>query len=84
MPDCIYPKGDGSDVLDGDCNIVNGIWTCCQQGFASCPNNNNIDTNGDSFVNACDFYDDNDGILDTTDNCPLLTTVDQLNMDGDA
>ena len=32
---------------------------------------------------ACDLDDDNDGVLDTTDNAPLIPNLDQLDTDND-
>ncbi|MCP9496538.1 MAG: thrombospondin type 3 repeat-containing protein [Pyrinomonadaceae bacterium MAG19_C2-C3] len=31
----------------------------------------------------CDAGDDNDGVNDATDNCPLVANADQANADGD-
>ena len=33
---------------------------------------------------ACDVDDDNDGVPDTTDNCPFVSNANQLNTDGDS
>ncbi len=42
-----------------------------------------VDTDGDGIANNCDTDDDNDGIPDTTDNCPLVANADQKDVDGD-
>jgi Ca2+-binding RTX toxin-like protein len=42
-----------------------------------------IDTDGDGIANACDPDDDNDGIPDGSDNCPLVFNPDQKDTDGD-
>jgi hypothetical protein len=51
--------------------------------FAS-PATNGPDTDGDGQGDACDADDDNDGVADTGDNCPLAANSDQANNDGDA
>lgn len=51
----------------------------------SCPELNNpsaLDSDGDGLPDACDDDDDNDGILDDEDNCPL-TPDDSTDSDGD-
>ena len=42
-----------------------------------------IDTDGDGQANTCDGDDDNDGIPDGSDNCPLVHNPDQKDTDGD-
>ena len=32
---------------------------------------------------ACDSDDDNDGVADSSDNCPLVSNADQTDTDGD-
>ena len=41
-------------------------------------NTNQKNNDGDAFGDACDTDDDNDGILDTKDNCPLLANSEQF------
>jgi hypothetical protein len=41
------------------------------------------DSNGDGILDGCDDDDDNDGILDTNDNCPTVANEDQTDTDGD-
>lgn len=48
-----------------------------------CPNTDITDTDGDGLIDACDDDDDNDGILDVFDNCPLVANPNQMDNDGD-
>lgn len=45
--------------------------------------NNAIDTDNDGVKDNCDDDDDNDGLLDTEDNCPLIANNDQADNDND-
>ena len=58
---------DGSLDPDGTGPIVAGPDNCIQV-----PNQNQLNTDGDSMGNACDPDDDNDTVLDGADNCPLV------------
>ncbi|MFO7966353.1 MAG: thrombospondin type 3 repeat-containing protein [Archaeoglobaceae archaeon] len=42
-----------------------------------------IDTDGDGVGDACEDDDDNDGIPDSSDNCPYTSNTDQADGDGD-
>jgi gliding motility-associated-like protein len=42
-----------------------------------------IDTDGDGIRDNCDSDDDNDGVLDQNDNCPLTANSDQADNDQD-
>ena len=47
------------------------------------PVNVGLDTDGDGILDADDPDDDNDGVPDGVDNCPLAWNVDQADADGD-
>lgn len=49
-----------------------------------CQNTDMTDTDHDGLIDACDDDDDNDGVLDVSDNCPLIANTGQLNTDGDS
>jgi len=42
-----------------------------------------VDTDTDGLGDGCDPDDDNDGVLDTQDNCRLVVNPKQANRDGD-
>ena len=44
----------------------------------------NTDSPADTYGDACDSDDDNDGYADGSDNCPLVSNASQANLDGDA
>ena len=60
------------EICDGKDNDCNGFT---DEGFA--------DTDGDLEADCVDTDDDNDGILDTKDNCPLKENAAQDDYDGD-
>ncbi|MCB9787963.1 MAG: putative metal-binding motif-containing protein [Deltaproteobacteria bacterium] len=60
---------ESCDGLDNDCNGVT------DEGF--------INTDGDTQADCVDDDDDNDGVPDATDNCPLTFNPLQNNNDGD-
>jgi hypothetical protein len=92
-PDCDDDlRSDGPNDPDFGGSIVAGPDNCisvangvAQAGIPGVGNQTNTD--GDSFGDACDIDDDNDGVNDTTDNCQFLANGNQLNYDsgwGDA
>ena len=62
--------------------VVNAAADCPGGGGGGCVSSG-VDTDGDGIANNCDTDDDNDGIPDTTDNCPLVANADQKDVDGD-
>ena len=61
----------------GSCIQVASEFNCLQVGGSYLGSGSNcadmLDTDGDGMVDACDSDDDNDGYLDTIDDCPLNT-----------
>ncbi len=77
---------DNTDCNDSDYSVnpgapelCNGIDENCNglidEGFS--------DTDGDQFPDCLDDDDDNDGVLDVNDNCPLTYNPGQQDTDGD-
>jgi hypothetical protein len=89
--DAAQPGPEICDDVDNDCDgeidedyvvleeICDGLDNDCDdkvdEGFA--------DTDGDDVADCVDLDDDNDGLLDDADNCPLENNPGQLDMDDD-
>jgi hypothetical protein len=58
------------DGLDNDCNALT------DEGF--------LNSDGDTKADCVDEDDDNDGVPDAADNCPLVSNPGQANNDGDS
>jgi hypothetical protein len=67
------PGGTGDKIDDPD-EIVD---------YVPFPAEPIADTDGDGELNTCDDDDDNDTILDPSDNCPLNSNLGQADWDGD-
>jgi len=65
-----------------DCQQPNASTTASQGGNASFYAAGNI-AKSFNVTNPPPPESDNDGILDTSDNCPLISNADQLDTDGD-
>ncbi|MFT7622817.1 MAG: alpha-tubulin suppressor-like RCC1 family protein, partial [Myxococcota bacterium] len=67
--DSLTPAEEACDGLDNNCN-----------GFVD---ESFVDTDADALANCVDPDDDNDGVLDPEDNCPLADNPDQSDNDDD-
>jgi hypothetical protein len=65
------------DQADEDADTVGDVCDNC----LGVPNVDQIDTDSDGLGDACDVDGDDDGVLDTSDNCPI--TVNPGQQDGD-
>ena len=79
-----YSDIDDCDPLDSSINpdaseVCNGLDDNCNgeidEGFA--------DTDSDGLADCVDTDDDQDGVFDSTDNCPLISNPDQTDSDQD-
>lgn len=67
---------NSSEYADDDQDLVGNASDNCM----AIANPNQINTDSDLFGDACDTDDDNDGLMDITDNCP--TTLAALSLTG--
>ncbi len=70
--DCNDNNTAAIEVCDGVDNNCNGQ---VDEGFTN--------TDGDALADCVDPDDDNDGVLDVNDNCPLIANSNQLDTDND-
>jgi hypothetical protein len=76
-----------ANLTDYPGNFYNDPWINTINCDDNCPDLMNPyqdDTDLDGTGDLCDSDDDNDGILDPSDNCPLTANVGQTNSDGDS
>lgn len=87
--DCSYaaaPQWCGNGVCESTGTIPENCINCPLDCRDPCPPvayPSRPDSDGDGLEDACDPDDDNDGIHDGVDNCPLTPNADQADFDGD-
>ncbi|WAR21985.1 TSP3B-like protein [Mya arenaria] len=77
LDNCQYVSNWDQADADGD-----GFGDACDV----CPNDvdpDQLDTDEDGTGDVCDSDDDNDGVLDVSDNCPLVANAANGDADGD-
>ncbi|XP_078366293.1 uncharacterized protein LOC144650486 [Oculina patagonica] len=75
----IDPDLDGIPSVQLSCTLPN----CFKDNCPSVPNTGQEDNDNDTVGDACDEDDDNDLILDKSDNCQFVKNLDQIDTDGD-
>ena len=81
-----YKKGTGASasfvvLIDKDTEDTDGDGVDNRLDAFPFNSAENKDTDRDGIGNKADTDDDNDGVLDTADNCPLAANADQTNLD---
>jgi Zn-dependent metalloprotease len=72
------PAVRNTNQMDSDSDLTGDACDSCPYAYDS-----PFDTDGDGINNACDDDDDNDGVLDVSDNCPTVKNPNQQDLDGD-
>ena len=86
---CTAPSGyvsNNTDCYDGNSAVNPGALEVCDGLDNNCNGQADegfVDTDGDAYANCVDTDDDNDGIPDINDNCPLSINANQADRDRD-
>jgi len=70
------PAASNADQKDVDADGFGDACDACTDPTSS------PDTDADGMQDHCDSDDDNDTVVDVSDNCPLIANTNQLNTDG--
>lgn len=91
-PSCEIPDRDGDGRDDDEDSAPDDPRVCADADFDFCddcsigpfsPAGDGPDADGDGMCDAGDFDDDNDGLGDASDNCPLVLNPGQGDLDRD-
>jgi len=72
QPQTCVPGSPGTEVCNGSDDDCDGST---DEGF--------LNTDLDALADCVDPDDDNDSVLDPSDNCPIIANTNQANLDGD-
>ncbi len=81
-----YTAIKAGDCNDSDKDVNPGAQEVCNGKDDNCRNGIDEgfeDTDGDDVKDCMDKDDDNDGVIDTQDNCPKISNPDQIDTDKD-
>jgi formylglycine-generating enzyme required for sulfatase activity len=85
---CLHTVQECVNGVVQKCNAMQGAVTeACNAKDDDCDGQTDegfTDTDGDGLKDCVDPDDDNDGVPDVSDNCPLVANANQANRDGDS
>lgn len=77
------PTDFGAGLINFNGSVLIAIDSFQTASIATVANTAQEDNDGDEQVDACDTDDDNDSVLDGSDNCPLIANIGQSDSDTD-